>query len=115
MKGLAYLKRRNSILVRTLITYMLIFTIPFAIFGISIYYWASSTVTSQTNRTYLGLLEDARKDVERSFEGLDTCAWANGIVRRHLREVSSRLRDRLSPLLQLRRLYVFDRRSVGHP
>lgn len=74
MKGLAYLKRSNSIFIRTLVTYILIFMIPFALFGISIYYWASSTVTSQTNRTYLGLLEDARKDVERNFEGLDTFA-----------------------------------------
>lgn len=77
LKGLAYLKRSNSIFVRTLVTYILIFMIPFALFGISIYYWASSTVASQTNRTYLGRLEGvvlgderARARLERRTVGL---------------------------------------------
>lgn len=68
------LKQRNSFFMKTMLTYVLIFTIPFAIFGLSTYYWAASTIKEQTDNTYLGLLEDTRREVERSFNALDTFA-----------------------------------------
>ncbi|SDS85363.1 Cache domain-containing protein [Paenibacillaceae bacterium GAS479] len=74
MKGLAYLRQRNSIFMKSMFTYILIFTIPMAVFGFSTYYWAANTIETQTNSTYLGLLEDAQRDVERNFNTLDTFA-----------------------------------------
>lgn len=74
IKEIRYLKRKNSIFLKTFISYMIIFTIPLFIFGITIYKWVANIIREQTVSTYVTALEDIKSDMDRSFESMGVFA-----------------------------------------
>ncbi|MCS7461330.1 helix-turn-helix domain-containing protein [Paenibacillus doosanensis] len=74
MKKLIFRGRSGSIFAKVLYSYILIITLPLIVFGVATYYWLTNAIEKETHKTYSGIAEDIRTEVDRNFQTLDSFA-----------------------------------------